>query len=76
MPTKVGEVAALLRYPVKSMSGDPLDVADLGWHGIDGDRLKAIVKVRYNEAGVYATVTRRGRLAMGQPVFLEPAEFG
>jgi len=35
--------------------------------------LKAIVRVRDNKAGVYGTVTRRGRLAVGQPIFLEPA---
>src|SRR3989441_12138557 len=38
MPIKVGEVEALFRYPVKSMGGEPLEVADLGWHGLDGDR--------------------------------------
>jgi uncharacterized protein YcbX len=196
MPIKVGEVEALFRYPVKSMSGELLEVADLGGHGLDGDRrlafcraddrggfpwltasklpelilfaprrrgpavggdlpthvrtpegeelavfgpelatevgrrhgspvemmylnrgifdvggvlsfgetreaavigitnrdercsmvnfdpgsarptaevLKAIVRVRDNRAGVYGTVTRRGRLAVGQPVFFEPA---
>jgi hypothetical protein len=36
------------------------------------DVLKAIVRERGNKAGVYATVTRRGRLAVGQPVFWEP----
>ncbi len=35
--------------------------------------LKAIVRARDNKAGVYGTVTRRGRLAVGQPVFFEPA---
>jgi MOSC domain-containing protein len=38
MPIKVGEVEALYRYPVKSMSGELLRVADLGWHGLEGDR--------------------------------------
>ena len=38
-----------------------------------GDVLKAIVRVRANNAGVYGTVTRRGHLAAGQPVFFEPA---
>jgi len=38
MPIKIGKVEALFRYPVKFMSGEPLDVADLGWHGLDGDR--------------------------------------
>jgi uncharacterized protein YcbX len=33
--------------------------------------LKSIVQVRDNKAGVYATVARRGRLTIGQPVFLE-----
>jgi hypothetical protein len=38
MAIKIGEVAALFRYPVKSMSGEPLDAGNLGWHGIEGDR--------------------------------------
>ena len=38
----------------------------------DAEVLKAIVRVRDNKAGVYGTVTRRGRLAMGQPIFFEP----
>lgn len=37
------------------------------------DVLKAIVQVRNNQAGVYGTVTRRGSLRAGQPVFFEPA---
>ena len=40
--------------------------------GQAADVLKAIVRVRDNKAGVYATVTRRGRVAVGQPVFFEP----
>jgi hypothetical protein len=28
--------------------------------------------VRDNKAGVYGTVTRRGRLAVGQPIFFAP----
>lgn len=35
---KLGRISALFRYPVKSMAGDLLDVARLGWHGIEGDR--------------------------------------
>jgi hypothetical protein len=38
MPIRIGEVEALFRYPVKSMSGEPLEAAELGWHGLDGDR--------------------------------------
>jgi uncharacterized protein YcbX len=38
MLMEVGHVEALFRYPVKSMRGDPLEAATLGWHGLDGDR--------------------------------------
>jgi uncharacterized protein len=38
MPIQVGEIAGLFRYPVKSMSGEAVEVADLGWHGLAGDR--------------------------------------
>jgi uncharacterized protein YcbX len=35
---KIGYVEAIFRYPVKSMGGERLEVANLGWHGLDGDR--------------------------------------
>ena len=38
MSTAVGHIEAIFRYPVKSMRGEQLDAATLGWHGIDGDR--------------------------------------
>lgn len=42
MPIRVGEIEALYRYPVKSMRGEPTEVADLGWHGLEGDRRLAL----------------------------------
>jgi hypothetical protein len=45
MAIKIGGVEALFRYPVKSMSAEPLEVADLGWHGLDGDRRLAFRRV-------------------------------
>jgi uncharacterized protein YcbX len=38
MLQKIGQVEAIFRYPVKSMGGERLTVANLGWHGLDGDR--------------------------------------
>jgi uncharacterized protein YcbX len=38
MPIEIGQVEAIYRYPVKSMRGERLEVARLGWHGLDGDR--------------------------------------
>jgi uncharacterized protein YcbX len=38
MPIEIGHVEAIFRYPVKSMGGERLEVANLGWHGLEGDR--------------------------------------
>ena len=38
MAIEIGHVEAIFRYPVKSMAGEQLEVARLGWHGLDGDR--------------------------------------
>src|SRR5262249_49399780 len=38
MPIEIGRIEAIFRYPVKSMRGEPLDAAMLGWHGLEGDR--------------------------------------
>ena len=38
MLVEVGRVESIFRYPVKSMGGRRLEAADLGWHGLDGDR--------------------------------------
>ena len=35
--------------------------------------LRAIVRAKDNKAGVYGTITRCGRLAVGQSVLFEPA---
>src|SRR5580704_5264638 len=45
MLTEIGLVEAIFRYPVKSMGGERLDVADLGWHGLDGDRRLAFRRI-------------------------------
>ncbi|MDB5409151.1 MAG: hypothetical protein JWL84_4063 [Rhodospirillales bacterium] len=41
---ELGTVAAINRYPVKSMAGESLDRASLQWTGIDGDRQYAFVR--------------------------------
>src|SRR5258707_5021309 len=41
MTMEIGQVEAIFRYPVKSMSGERLEAATLGWHGLDGDRRMA-----------------------------------
>jgi len=45
MLIEIGQVEALFRYPVKSMGGERLEVAELGWHGLEGDRRLAFRKI-------------------------------
>ena len=45
MPTEIGHVEAIFRYPVKSMGGERLEAAKLGWHGLDGDRRLAFRRI-------------------------------
>ena len=45
MRTEIGYVEAIFRYPVKSMGGERLEAAELGWHGLDGDRRLAFRRI-------------------------------
>src|SRR5512140_2378744 len=45
MLTEIGYVEAIFRYPVKSMGGERLEVATLGWHGLEGDRRLAFRRI-------------------------------
>jgi uncharacterized protein YcbX len=45
MLIEIGQVEAIFRYPVKSMGGEQLEIANLGWHGIDGDRRLALRRI-------------------------------
>ena len=45
MVIEIGRIEALFRYPVKSMAGEPLDIANLGWHGLEGDRRLAFRRI-------------------------------
>ncbi len=45
MLIELGHVEALFRYPVKSMGGERLETANLGWHGIEGDRRLALRRI-------------------------------
>lgn len=68
MPFKVGEVEALFRYPVKSMSGDRLEFADLGWHGLDGDRRLALRRIDDHGGFPWLTASKLPELILFAPL--------
>ena len=57
---EIGRIEGLFRYPVKSMAGERLDAAGLGFHGVDGDRRLAVR--RLDDRGGFPWLTA-GRLA-------------
>lgn len=57
MPIALGQIEALFRYPVKSMRGERLDAATLGWHGLDGDRRLAFRRLDDRGGGGFPWLT-------------------
>src|SRR4051812_4373408 len=49
--SSIGVVAALWRYPVKSMAAESLDSVDISWHGLEGDRRYAFVRAGVERSG-------------------------
>jgi uncharacterized protein len=73
MPIEIGEVAALFRYPVKSMGAEALQLADLGWHGLDGDRRLAFRRVEDRSGFPWLTASRLPALILFAPQRRPPA---
>jgi uncharacterized protein YcbX len=71
--TVVGHVAALWRYPVKSMAGEELDSVEVSWHGLAGDRRWAFIRAGQVRSGFpWLTIRERPELAHYRPRFDEP----
>ena len=67
MPIEIGQVAAIFRYPVKSMRGEPLDAAKLGWHGLDGDRRLAFRRINDRSGFPWLTASKLPELILFTP---------
>ena len=68
MSIEIGHVEALFRYPVKSMAGERLEVADLGWHGLDGDRRLAFRRMNDRSGMPWLTASRLPDLLLFTPL--------
>jgi MOSC domain-containing protein len=67
MPVEIGRVEAIFRYPVKSMAGEKLDAADLGWHGLEGDRRFAFRRVNDQSGFPWLTASKLPELLLFAP---------
>jgi len=76
MLIEIGHIEAIFRYPVKSMSGERLDAANLGWHGLDGDRRLAFRKMNDRSGFPWLTAGKLPDLLLFAPHRRDDAEEG
>jgi uncharacterized protein YcbX len=70
---RVGRVAGLWRYPVKSMAGEALDAIDVSWDGLAGDRRWGFVREgRERDGFPWLTIRERPDMGSYRPRYLEP----
>jgi hypothetical protein len=74
MHIEIGHVEAIFRYPVKSMGGERLEAAKLGWHGLDGDRRLAFRRIDDRSGFPWLTASKLPDLLLFAPHRLDGAE--
>jgi uncharacterized protein YcbX len=67
MPIEIGHVEAIFWYPVKSMRGERLEAANLGWHGLDGDRRLAFRRMDERSGFPWLTASKLPELLLFTP---------
>jgi uncharacterized protein YcbX len=67
MLIEIGHVEAIFRYPVKSMGGQRLEVATLGWHGLEGDRRLAFRRIDDRSGFPWLTASKLPDLLLFAP---------
>ena len=68
---ELGRISAIYRYPVKSMAGELLDVARLGWQGIEGDRRFAFRKLNDKSEFPWLSASKLPQLLLYKPFCLD-----
>ena len=71
MSIEIGQIEAIFRYPVKSMRGERLDEANMGWHGLDGDRRLAFRRMDDRSGFPWLSATKLPELVLFTPQRLD-----
>jgi uncharacterized protein YcbX len=72
MPTEVGAVVSLWRYPVKSMMGEELNASEITEHGLLGDRAYALVDSADEKVATAKNPRKWPNLFDFRATFIEP----
>lgn len=67
MTTEIGRIEAIFRYPVKSMRGESVVSADMGLHGLEGDRRFAFRRLDQRGGFPWLTATKLPDLLLFTP---------
>jgi hypothetical protein len=67
MLIEIGQVEAIFRYPVKSMRGERIESANLGWHGLEGDRRMAFQRIDNHSGMPWLTASNLPELLLFTP---------
>lgn len=76
MPIEIGFVEAIFRYPVKSMGGERLEAAAVGWHGVEGDRRLALRRMEDKGGFPWLTAGKLPDLILYNPQYKEGSDQG
>ncbi len=68
MLIEIGRVEAIFRYPVKSMGGERLEAAELGWHGLEGDRRLAFRRLDDRSEFPWLTASKLPAMLLFSPL--------
>jgi len=69
----LGQVAAIFRYPVKSMAAERVQSAEVSWHGLPGDRRWGFVRPGLPSNGFpWLTLRHRNDLNSYRPSWRDP----
>jgi uncharacterized protein YcbX len=69
---RIGQLSILRRYPVKSMAGEDLEEARVGFAGLIGDRVFAFIDNRNRSNFPWMTARQGRELILFRPRFLDP----
>src|SRR5580765_723275 len=67
MPIALGHIDSIFRYPVKSMAGERLESAELGWHGLEGDRRLAFRRMEDRSGFPWLSASKLPELLLFAP---------